>query len=41
MKTCAKLGVPIRGTLGHRLAVPEAPSVPVLPDLIRQRAQPP
>ncbi len=41
MKTCAKLGVSFWGYLGHRLAVPEAPSVPFLPDLIRQRAQPP
>ncbi len=35
MKTWAKLGVPFWGYLGHRLTVPEAPSVPFLPDLIR------
>ncbi|MCH8948652.1 MAG: transposase [Acidobacteria bacterium] len=41
MKTSGKLGVSFWDYLGNRLAVPEAPSVPFLPDLIRQRAQPP
>ncbi len=41
MKTSGKLGVSFWDYLGNRLAVPEAPSVPFLPDLIRQRAHPP
>ena len=41
MKTSGKLGVSFWDYLGNRLAVPEAPSVPFLPHLIRQRAQPP
>jgi hypothetical protein len=35
MKTSGKLGVSFWDYLGNRLAVPEAPSVPFLPDLIR------
>ena len=41
MKTSGKLGVSFWDYLGNRLAVPEAPSVPYLPLLIRQHAQPP
>jgi hypothetical protein len=41
MKTSGKLSVPFWDYLGNRLAVPEAPSVPLLPDLVRQRAAPP
>ena len=41
MKTSGKLGVSFWDYLGNRLAVPEAPSVPFLPHLIRQRAHPP
>ncbi len=41
MKTSGKLDVSFRDYLGNRLAVPETPSVPFLPHLIRQRAQPP
>jgi hypothetical protein len=37
-KTCQKLGLPFFDYLGHRLAVPNAPLVPPLPDLIRARA---
>ena len=38
-KTCAKLGVSFWNYLGSRVSVPGQPSVPVLPDLIRARAQ--
>jgi hypothetical protein len=38
LKTCGKLGVSFWDYLGHCLA---APSVPLLPDLVRQRAAPP
>jgi hypothetical protein len=38
MKTCQKLGVSFFDYLGHRLAVPNAPIVPPLPDLILSRA---
>ena len=38
MKTCDKLDVGFWNYLGSRLNVPEAPTVPPLPQLIRQRA---
>jgi hypothetical protein len=41
MKTCGKLRLSFWDYLGDRLAVPDAPSVPPLPDLVRQRATPP
>jgi len=40
MKTCAKLGIAFWDFLGARLAVPNRPSVPYLPDLVRCRGQP-
>jgi hypothetical protein len=41
MKSSGKLGLCSWDDLGNRLAVPAAPSVRFLPDLIRQPAQPP
>ena len=38
MTTCDKLGVSFWDHLGDRLAIPDAPDVPPLPDLIRARA---
>lgn len=38
MTTCDKLGVSFWDYLGDRLAIPDAPDVPPLPDLIRARA---
>jgi hypothetical protein len=38
MKTCDKLGIGFWDYLGSRLMVPDAPLIPPLPDLIRQRA---
>ena len=38
IKTCQKLGVAFFDYLGHRLAVPNAPLVPPLPNLICARA---
>ncbi len=38
MKTCDKLDVGFWDYLGSRLKVPEAPLIPPLPDLVRQRA---
>jgi hypothetical protein len=38
MNTCDKLGVPFWDYLGDRLAIPDAPDVPPMPDLIRARA---
>jgi hypothetical protein len=38
MNTCDKLGVSFWDYLGDRLAIPDAPDVPPLPDLIRARA---
>jgi hypothetical protein len=38
MKTCDKLGIAFWDYLGSRLGVPGAPSIPHLPELIRQRA---
>ena len=40
MKTCAKNRISFWHYLADRLAVPDAPHVPNLPDLIRQRAAP-
>jgi len=39
-KTCAKLGIALWDYLGSRLAIPEHPHLPPLPDLILRRAQP-
>jgi hypothetical protein len=39
-KTCRKLGIAFWDYLGARLAIPQAPAVPYLPDLIRCRGQP-
>ncbi len=36
MKTCAKQRIPFWDYLGDRLAIPGAPAVPRLPDIIRQ-----
>ena len=41
MKTCDKLDVSFWDYLGSRLDIPDAPTILPLPDLIRQRAQPP
>ena len=38
MKTCAKQAISFWDYLGDRLAVPHAPAVPSLADLIRQHA---
>lgn len=38
MNTCDKLGVSFWDYLGDRLAIPTAPGVPPLPDLVRARA---
>jgi hypothetical protein len=38
MTTCDKLGVSFWDYLGDRLAIPDAPDIPPLPDLIRARA---
>lgn len=40
MKTCRKLEISFWDYLGHRLGVPDAPSVPALPGLLRQLAPP-
>ncbi|HVA62749.1 MAG TPA: transposase [Terriglobales bacterium] len=40
MHTCAKLGVAFWDYLGDRLAVPDDPDIPSLPDLIRCRGRP-
>ena len=40
MKTCGKLGVSFFRYLGDRLHVPNAITVPALPDLIRQPTPP-
>jgi hypothetical protein len=40
MKTCQKLGVSFWDYLGTRLAVPEQPAIPYLPDLVRPRFRP-
>ena len=39
-KTCTKLGIAFWNYLGSRLAVPDQPIVPPLPELIRCRGQP-
>jgi len=41
MKTCGKLGLSFWDYLGDRLAVPDAPAVPPLPEILSQHAQPP
>ena len=38
MKTAAKLDISFWDYLGSRLNVPDAPSIPPLPEVIRQRA---
>lgn len=40
MHTCSKLGIAFWDYLGDRLAVPDQPDVPRLPDLIRCRGRP-
>ena len=40
MKTCDKLGVSFWDYLGSRLMVADAPIIPALPNVIRQRASP-
>ena len=40
-KTCAKLGIAFWDYLGARLAVPEQPAIPYLPDLDSIRCAPP
>jgi Transposase IS66 family len=40
LKTCQKLGISFFAYLGARLAVPDAPVIPALPDLVRARASP-
>jgi hypothetical protein len=40
MKTCQKLGVSFWDYLGTRLAVPDQPAIPDLPDLVRSRCSP-
>jgi len=40
MKTCRKLGLSFWDYLGHRLGVPDAPTVSALPQLLRQGAPP-
>ncbi len=41
LKTCGKLQVSFWDYLGDRLSVPDAPAVPLLPEILSQRAQPP
>jgi hypothetical protein len=40
IKTCQKLRVSFWAYLGNRLNLPDAPTVPLLPDLVRTRASP-
>lgn len=40
-KTCAKLGIAFWDYLGARLAVPDQPAIPYLPDLVSIRCAPP
>jgi hypothetical protein len=40
MKTCRKLGLSFWAYLGHRIGVPDAPTIPPLPDIIRARTAP-
>ena len=40
MKTCQKLGVSFWDYLGTRLAIPDQPAIPYLPDLVRSRGSP-
>ncbi len=37
LKTCQKLGVPFWDYLAARLAIPDQPIIPYLPDLVRTR----
>jgi hypothetical protein len=39
-KTCAKLGLSFWDYLGARLAIPDQPPIPYLPDLVRSRCSP-
>ena len=39
-KTCSKLGISFWDYLGSRLAVPGNPTLPYLPDIVRQSCQP-
>ena len=38
-KTCSKLGLSFWDYLGARLAVPDQPAIPYLPDLVRTRCK--
>ena len=38
MKTCAKLSIAYWDYLGNRLRIPDVPTVPFLPDIIRGKA---
>ncbi len=40
MKTCQKLGVSFWDYLAARLAIPDQPIIPYLPDLVRTRCSP-
>src|SRR4051794_38196769 len=40
MKTCQKLGVSFWDYLGIRLTIPDQPTIPYLPDLVRTRCRP-
>ncbi len=40
MKTCQKLGVTFWDYLGARLAIPDQPAIPDLPDLVQTRCSP-
>ena len=40
-KTCAKLGITFWDYLGDRLAVPDQPTIPYLPELVGLRSAPP
>jgi len=40
IKTCQKLGLSFWNYLGERLAIPDAPAVPRVPDLVRARCAP-
>ena len=40
-KTCAKLGIAFWDYLGDRLAVPDQPAIPYLPELVSLRSAPP
>ena len=40
MKTCQKLGLSFWDYLGARLAVPDQPAIPNLPELVQSRCRP-